>query len=170
MKDILKQKLFPLILLNLLSIPCVGLALSFPDEEIMPQTITPHLYPAFDWLTIIIFSFLVFLIGFLAWAISPLGIIFILASLAQFLVSKKAVQITAWIFQGLVFVFTFLLGIIGIFYTLSLYGEEKYIFLFGLVGATIVIFCLMIGTIIAQIVWQIKKRKSNFEENKISNF
>lgn len=122
-----------------------------------------YYYFTFDWSMIILFSFLVFLIILLLWIISPLGIIFILASLAQFLVSKKALQITAWIFQGMVFIFGLLLGIIGIFWTLSLSGEKKYIFLFGIIGSLIVIFCLMIATIIAQIIWQIKKR------NKISN-
>lgn len=148
MEKTLVQKLFCLILLGLITIPCSSLA-------------NVVYSPYYDWSKIAIFSLLSFLIIFLVWILSPLGIIFIFSILAQFLVFRKTIRIVAWVFQGIVFILTLLLGIIGLLYTFSLYGEEKYILLFGFIGAITVIFCLMIGTIIAQIIWQTKKPKSS---------
>jgi len=148
------QKLFSIVLFGLIFIPFVTLAntitIPYPNSTVIP-------YPIYDWPRIILFSLLAFLIMFLVWLISPLGIIFISCTLAQFLISKRVVRIIALIFQGLVLAFTILLGIAGLILTLSVYGETKYIFLISIIGTVSTICLLMIGTIIAQIIWQRKK-------------
>lgn len=111
----------------------------------------------YDWLEIVAFSLLVLTIMILIWIVSPLGVAFILCSLAQFIVQNKAVKIVAWIFQPIIFIFTFLLGILGVFWNKSAYGEGEYIILISVIGATGIICLSLIGTIIAQIIWQRKK-------------
>ena len=112
---------------------------------------------SYDWPIIALFSLLIFLIMTLAWFVSPLGIIFVLSSLAQFLLPQKPIRIIAWVFQGMVFLFTILLGIIGTIYAFSQYGEGKYILLFSIIGAFSLVSVLMVGTMIAQVIWQRKK-------------
>lgn len=148
MKNIFPIKLFTLIFLGLITIPYLALA----------NMVSP--YPVYDWSRIILFSLIVFLIGFLAWVLSPLGLIFIASTLTQFLIPKKEIRIVAWVFQGIVFAFTILLGIIGIIFSLSLprYNEGRYTFLIGTSGVVIIICLLMIGVMIAQFIWQKRKR------------
>ncbi len=148
MKNIFPIKLFTLIFLGLITIPYLALA----------NVVSP--YHVYDWSRIILFSLMVFLTGFLVWALSPLGLIFIASALTQFLIPKKEIRIVAWVFQGLVFAFTILLGIIGIIFSLSLpgYNEGRYVFLIGISGAVIIICLLMIGAMIAQSIWQKRKR------------
>jgi len=148
MKNIFSPKLFALISIGLITIPYLALA----------NVVSP--YPVYDWSRIILFSLIVFLIGFLVWVLSPLGLIFIASSLVQFLIPKKEIRIVAWVFQGLVLIFSILLGIIGIIFSPSLfrYSQERYIFLISIPGAAIIICFLMIGVMIAQFIWQKRKR------------
>lgn len=148
MKNIFSPKLLALIFIGLITIPYLALA----------NVVSP--YPVYDWSRIILFSLMVFLIGFLVWVLSPLGLIFIASTLTQFLIPKKEIRIVAWVFQGIVFIFTILLGIIGIIFSFSLprYIEERYAFLIGIFGAVIIICLLMIGVMIAQFIWQKRKR------------
>jgi hypothetical protein len=93
----------------------------------------------------------------LAWLISPLGVTFTICSLAQFLMKIKPVRIIAWIFQSIIFIFTFFLGIAGILWANSSYREEQYIILISTIGAAIIICLSIIITIISQIIWQRKR-------------
>ena len=148
MKNIFSPKLLALIFIGLITIPHLALA----------NVVSP--YPVYDWSRIILFSLIVFLIGFLVWVLSPLGLIFIASTLTQFLIPKKEIRIVALVFQGLVLIFTILLGIIAIIFSFYLprYGEERYTFLSGISGAVIIICVLMIGTMITQFIWQKRKR------------
>jgi len=126
-----------------------------------PEFVSAYLpyYEHYEWKEILFFSLLGSLVIFLIWFVSPLGIIFIFCSLIQFLFPQKKIQIVSWVFQGLVLAFTILLGIAGSVYALHLYGKEKYILLFSILGAESIIFLLMIGIIIIQIIWQRKKQE-----------
>lgn len=112
---------------------------------------------SYDWPEIIGYSLFWLVSMVLIWLLSPLGVAFTACSLAQFLVPKKAVRIVAWIFQSLIFIFTFLLGIIGIFWGGSEYGEGRYIILIAVLGSVSVICLSIIVTFVSQIIWQ-KKR------------
>lgn len=142
MKSKFSQKLF--LLMTLMFFPAVSLAMIYE----------PHL----EWEMILLFSLIVFLVMFVVWIISPLGIIFILTNVFQFLFPRKAVLIVAWVFQGIVFILSLLLGIVGLVYVYSaFYGEQKYIFVVGLGATMVTVCCLMTGTMVAQIIWQVKK-------------
>jgi len=145
MKAKFSQKLF--LLTTLMFFPTISLA-----NVVMPS---------YEWAMILLFSLIVFLVMFFVWIISPLGIIFILASIFQFLFPRKAVLIVAWIFQSMVFILSLLLGILGLIYAFSIYGEEKYIFLISLITTMVTVCCLMAGTMIFQIFWLLKKNALN---------
>lgn len=136
-------------------------SLSLLALAVLPLSVSAmSIYPGYyNWPSIAIASLLGFLIAILVWLISPMGVIFTICSLAQFLLPRKPVKIVAWIFQGLTLISTILIGGIGIVYAMSQYGEQKYIFLFSILGAFSVILLGMISAMITQIIWQRKKSK-----------
>ena len=149
MKNIFPSTLFIVISFSLIITPYFALAVA--ESSIMPY------YPVYDWGRIIFISLIIFLITFLMWLFSPLGLIFIASTLVQFLISKKEIRLVAWVIQSLIFVFTILLGAIGIIFSLSRYGEQRYSFLVGFIGTAVIICLLMLGAMVSQFIWQRRK-------------
>lgn len=151
--------MFFLILFGLIVLPSFVLSQGgYPDSLIPDYYMPPS--PYYDWTKIVLISLLATLLLFLVWLFSPLGIVFIICTISQFLVKKREVRLLSWIFQGLVLIFTILLGIAAFVLALTpsfFYGQEKYIFLISAIGTLSLIFLLISGVIITQIIWQKRK-------------
>lgn len=115
--------------------------------------------------------FLVVLTVFLIlFSISPMGVIFIVCALVQFLTKSKIGHILAWIFQSLMFLLSFLLGILWFAARSRLVGDYLlypdyggHIYVKSIVAAVLVAWVLVLVAMAGIMVWQIfhqfKKKK-----------
>jgi hypothetical protein len=130
--------------------------------------------PKWEWpnALVAVLIFLVMLSIFMVIGlISPGGIVFILCAILQFFTKSKGIHVLAWIFQGLVFLITFGLGILWLvareqfsnsWFSLTPYSWQvsyaKSIFAAGLT-AWILFLLGMAGIMIWQIFYQLKQIK-----------
>lgn len=100
---------------------------------------------------------LYFFLYLIIWVISPIGIIFLIASLLQFLAKSQVAHIVAWILQILMFLFNL---IFVIFFNLLGYSSTStFEMSIGLSVASYVTLLLMIGVVVWQEVYKRKKSK-----------
>jgi len=127
-------------------------------EQAEPEEMVPEIPGWQMWFK----NLLYILFGFFVWIISPIGLIFIIASLVQFMSKSKIAHIISWIFQGLS-VFSSLIAILvlaGIYYGIfreSLFPVGKKIAHAGMWGGLVAIIVMGV-VIIWQILYQRKHR------------
>ena len=120
-------------------------------EQVEPEETAPGIPGWQIWFK----NLLYILFGFFVWIISPIGLIFIIASLVQFMSKSKIAHIISWIFQGLS-VLSSLIAILvlaGIYYGIfreGLLPAGKRIAHAGMWGGLAVI--IVMGIVI---IWQI---------------